>query len=69
MGDQIADMSRELELEKVTRRSQNADRKPGGLADFARHSRETKKLGDFGFEVNDSRKPKKTNGETCTNGQ
>ena len=65
----IADMSRELE--KLTQRRRTLIEKPGGLGDFARQSRdvlsgvyrnEMKRLGDFGFQVNDSPKAKKNNG-------
>lgn len=75
LDDQIGKMSRELE--KLTERRRTLIEKPDGLADFARKSRdilsgvyrnEMKKLGDFGFQVNDSPKTRKTNGATVTNG-
>ena len=74
LDDQIGKLSRELE--KLTERRRTLIEKPDGLADFARQSRdilsgvyrnEMKKLGDFGFEVNDSPKGKKTNGPKPAN--
>ena len=74
LDDKITNMSRELE--KLTQRRKTLVEKTDGLADFARQSRdvlsgvfrnEMKKLGDFGFDVNDSPKPKKTV-TTKTNG-
>lgn len=74
LDDKINDMSRELE--KLTQRRKTLVEKSDGLADFARQSRdvlsgvyrnEMKKLGDFGFDVNDSPKAKKTV-TTKTNG-
>jgi hypothetical protein len=66
----IGDMSRELE--KLTERRTTLIAKPNGLGDFARQSRdvlsgvyrnEMKKLGDFGFDVNEAAKAKKSNGQ------
>ena len=76
VNDKISDMSRELE--KLTQRRKTLLDKPGGLGDFARQSRdilsgvyrnEMMKLGDFGFEVNDTPKAKKTNGTKTNGGQ
>ena len=75
LDDKIGSMGRELE--KLTQRRKTLIEKPDGLGDFARQSRdilsgvyrnEMKKLGDFGFEVNDSPKVKKTTGQK-PNGQ
>lgn len=64
------------ELEKLTERRRTLVEKPEGLADFARKSRdilsgvyrnEMKKLGDFGFDVNDTPKARKTNGTKPAN--
>jgi hypothetical protein len=76
LDDKIVNMSRELE--KLTQRRKALIEKSDGLADFARQSRdvlsgvyrnEMKKLGDFGFDVNDSPKAKKTTTTTKPNGQ
>jgi hypothetical protein len=73
LDDKIGDLNRELE--KLTQRRKTLIEKPGGLGDFARQSRdvlsgvyrnEMKRLGDFGFDVNDSPKAKKANGPKPT---
>ena len=70
LDDKIGSLNRELE--KLTQRRKNLIEGPGGLGDFVRQSRdvlsgvyrnEMKRLGDFGFDVNDSPKVKKVNGQ------
>jgi len=70
LDDRIGSLNRELE--KLTQRRKNLIEGPNGLGDFVRQSRdvlsgvyrnEMKRLGDFGFEVNDSPKVKKNNGQ------
>ncbi len=74
LDNKISSLSRELE--KLTQRHRLRIEKPDGLADFARKSRdilsgvyrnEMKKLGDFGFDVNDTPKARKTNGTKPAN--
>jgi hypothetical protein len=69
LDDKIGELSRELD--QLTERRKGLIDKPDGLADFARQSRdilmgvhrnELTKLNDFGFEVADSPKTRKANG-------
>ena len=75
LDDKIVELSRELE--KLTQRRKTLVEKADGLGDFARQARdiltgvyrnEMKKLGDFGFDVNDSPKAKKTAEKKTTTG-
>ena len=59
-------------MRELTQRRKILIERPNGLGDFARQSRdvlsgvyrnEMKKLGDFGFDVNETPKVKKTNGQ------
>lgn len=74
LDDRIGSLNRELE--KLSQRRKNLIEGPNGLGDFVRQSRdvlsgvyrnEMKRLGDFGFEVNDP-KVRKSNGQK-PNGQ
>lgn len=75
LDDKINEMTREIE--KLTQRRKTLVEKADGLGDFARQARdiltgvyrnEMKKLGDFGFDVNDSPKAKKTAEKKTTTG-
>lgn len=66
VDSKIASLNRELE--KLAERRRTLIETPGGLSDFARqardilsgvHRNEIRKLGDYGFDVNDSPKAKR----------